>query len=173
MKEIEIKILEISPVKIRNMLKKNKAKFVKRVLQKNNIYSNFSAKRKKTLVRLRQEGSNCWLTVKGPKKIINNHKVRKEYEMKIKSFEFGEKMLNLLGFKKISHDERKREYYKLKSCSVEIIKLPKIPIFLEIEGNEKNILKVANLLGYSEKDYFNGHPQDKYKIKDKFLEFEK
>lgn len=139
--EIEIKILEINPQKIRAILKKEKAKFIKKVLQKNVFFANDYIKNKKIVVRIRCDNKNCWLTIKSPPKIINNHKVRKEYELKLQNFTFGEQMLALTGFKEVGLYEAKREYYQLNHCSIEIILLPQIPVYLEIEGSEKETQK--------------------------------
>jgi adenylate cyclase class 2 len=171
MEEVEIKILEINPTKIRNLVLKNGGKKVKKVFQKNAFYENPITKKKGIAVRIRQENQNFWLTIKSPMQIQNGHKVRKEYEIKIESFEFADQMISLLGLKQIGVGECKREYFKLKNCMVEIIEMPKIPTFLEIEGSEQNILKVAKILGYSEKDYVAENVLDIYKIKTRFLQF--
>lgn len=163
--EIEIKILEINPKKIEAALLKNKAKFIKRVFQKNAYYETEDTKKSKVFVRLRREGKNCWLTAKSPQIIKNNHRIRKEYEMQLPSFKFGHELLTLLEFKQALISEAKRKYYKLFSCSVELVTLPKIPTYLELEGSEKNILKVARLFGYSKKDYFADSILKAYKIK--------
>ena len=170
-KEIEIKILEINPNKIKKILKKNKAKFIKRVLQKNVVYDNAYTKSKGVTVRLRKEGKEVSFTIKSPKKVVRGHKVREEYETNLENFEVGEKMLIGMGLKKIAETEAKREYYKWDKCSVEIVKMPKIPVFLEIEGLEKDIAKVVKKLDYSKKDYFSGYPPVHYKISFKKLVF--
>ena len=163
--EIEIKLLEINPKKIERMLVKNNARFVKKVFQINIYYQTKTTKKKQVFVRLRREGKNCWMTVKSPPQIKNNHRVRKEYEIRLPSFKFGYDMLTLMGFKQWGVSEAKRKYYSLFSCSVELVTLPNVPTYLELEGSEKNILKVAKLLGYSKKDYFSGNILKRYKLK--------
>lgn len=158
--EIEVKILNVNPVQIRKSLKDNKAEFVKNVFLVTTFYANTHTKKEKITVRIREERNKTkktfTLTIKGPKKIVNNHKIRKEYELILPSYEFGDEMLKLQGFEIVGSVEMKREYYKLKNCSVEIIRVPEIPTYIEIEGDEKNILKVVKMLGYSEKDYDSG-----------------
>ena len=171
MKEVEIKILNINPSKIKNIVLKNGGKKIRKVFQKNVFYENQITKKKGIVVRIRQEKQNFWLTLKSPMQIQKGHKVRKEYELNIDSFEFAEGMISLLGLKQIGIGECKREYFKLKNCIVEIIEMPKIPTFLEIEGSEQNILKVAKILGYSEKDYVAENVLDIYRIKTRFLQF--
>lgn len=171
MKEIEVKILEINPTRIRTILKGNNSKFIKKVLQKNLIYASPHTKTKGLTVRLRKEGRRTIFTLKESTRFIRGHKVRKEHETDISDFRTAEKILLCMGLKKIGQTEVKREYWKLHNCSVEIVNLPKIPTYLEIEGTEKNILKVAKKLGYSKKDYFPGYPYDYYKVSPKNLVF--
>lgn len=171
MEEIEVKILEINPKKIKNIVLKNGGQKIKKVFQKNIFYENSNTKKQGIVVRIRQENNNFWLTIKSPIQIRNGHKVRKEYELKIKNLEFAKEIIYLLGLKQIGITECKREYFRLKKCNVEIIQMPKIPYFLEIEGKEINILKVAKILGYSKEDYVTEHILNIYKIKTKFLKF--
>jgi len=170
MPEIEIKILEINTRKVRKILKE-KAKFVKKVFQRNIIYDNDYTKKKGVTVRLRKEGKKTIFTVKSPIEIVKGHKVRKEFEIEDCDFKEMEKILSLIDLKKVMVGEARREYYNWHGCSVEIVEMPKIPVFLEIEGSERDILKVAKKLGYSEKDYFAGYVLGYYKIKSKKLVF--
>ena len=153
MKEIEVKILEIDPEKIRQTLKENGAKLVKKVFQRNILCGNDYTRENDIVVRIREEGEETIITVKTKKMIVNEHKVRNEIEAKTVNREQAKKLFEELGYKKNYIIEVKREYYSFENCSVEIVELPKTPIFLEIEGNEEDILKVTNLLGYSKKDY--------------------
>ncbi len=169
--ETEIKILNIDPKLIRKTLLLNNAKKVKKVFQRNIIYSNDYVKSNKVVVRLRQEGKKCWLTVKSPAIIKNNHKIRKEYEMLIPSYKEGHEMLLLQGFNPAYVIEIKREYFSLYSCSVEILITADVPPFIEIEGKEANILRVAKLLGYSNKDYITENIFKLYNLKNKSSTF--
>ena len=169
--EIEIKILNVNADKIRQTLRENNAEFVKDVFQRNTMYENEHTKQEKVAVRLREENKDCIFTVKGRATIQNNHKVRKEYEVKLPSFEFGDEMLKLQGFKIIGVNEAKREYYKLNECSVEIINMPNIPTFIEIEGTEDKILEVAKTLGYTEKDYDARNVIEIYTPESNYLRF--
>ena len=174
--EIEVKILNVDAEKIRQTLRENNAEFVKDVFQRNTIYSNEHTEKEGVAIRIREEinknETTIILTVKAPVKIVNNHKTRKEYELILPSKEFGDEMLNLQGFKTIGISEAKREYYKINNCSVEIINMPKIPTFIEIEGAEEDILKTAKLLGYSERDYDARNVLEIYKPKSNYLKFE-
>lgn len=174
--EIEVKILNVDAENIKQTLRENNAEFVKDVFQRNTMYSNENTEKEGVAVRIREETNKnettSILTVKAPAKIVNNHKTRKEYELIIPSFDFGDEMLNLQGFKIIGISEAKREYYKINECSVEIINMPNIPTFIEIEGGEEDILKTANLLGFGEKDYDARNVIEIYKPKSNYIKFE-
>ena len=174
--EIEVKILNVDAEKIKQTLRENNAEFVKDVFQRNTMYSNEHTEKERVAVRIREEinenKTTAILTVKAPAKIINNHKTRKEYELIIPSFDFGDKMLKLQGHKIIGIGEAKREYYNIHNCSVEIINMPNIPTFIEIEGKEEDILKTAKLLGYSARDYDARNVIEIYKPKSNYIKFE-
>lgn len=170
MKEIEVKILEVDVSKIRKTLKDNHAKFVKKVLQKNHMYGNEHTRKNDVVVRIRREGKNTIFTIKGRKEITNNHKVRDEYELCM-DYDMISNMIKLLGLKLRYSLEMKREYWNIGGCSVEICQLPKLPAYIEIEGSAKGITKVAKMLGYSEKDFFNDSFLKHYGLKDVSLRF--
>jgi adenylate cyclase, class 2 len=172
MNEIEVKILNINPNSIRKDLKKYHAKFVKKVFQQNILYANAYTKKSKIVVRVRREKENNYtlLTIKANRRFVQGHKLADEYETFV-DYSNIVSILETLGFKRSGIGEVKREYWKLKGCSVEICILPKIPPFIEIEGSAKNILFVAKLLGYTEKDYYPNTIFHRYKIKTKYLRF--
>ncbi|MBR9705669.1 CYTH domain-containing protein [Candidatus Pacearchaeota archaeon] len=173
MKETEIKILNIDSNKIRKILKKNNAILVKNVFQKNYAYSNNYTKEKKMVIRVRDEGknNNKIFTVKGPRKIVKGCKVRTEHEIKVTDDATLTKMLKMLGYKMSHYCEMKREYYKMFNCLVEIIKFPKIPDYLEIEGDMKGINKIASILGYNKKDYYAKSIFEAYNLKKTSFKF--
>ena len=153
MKEVEVKILEVDPEGIRKKLKENRAGFVKNVFQRNIFYENSHTREKNLSLRIREEEGKAIITLKGPVEIKGGHKIREEKEVSTKDLEEAKKLFDAMGLKQWGVTEARREYYILDGCSVEIIKIPKLPIFIEIEGSEENIKKVASKLGYSEKDY--------------------
>lgn len=172
MKEVEVKILEIDKNRILTILKKNNAKLIMpRNRQVNSFYENNDSVGK--TVRIREDANGNTLAIKSKLKVVKNHKVMKEYETKVSDVRALEQGLILIGFKLIGRAELYREDWRISNCVVSIGEFPKIPPYIEIEGSEKNILKVAKLLGYSERDYFPKSILDAYKIKSKFLVFKK
>jgi len=155
MKEIEVKILDVNPMKVRKVLSENGARFVKRVNQVAVYYGGNQLKNE--VLRIRKEGPISTITYKAlPKNIgkrASAYKVAEEIELEIGDFDKARKMFKLCGFKEIGKVNMRREYFKLGGCSVEIIKIKGIPHYLEIEGKKSNILKVAKKLGFSRKDF--------------------
>ena len=170
MSEIEVKILNVNSKSIRKILKKNGAKFVKKVFQQNFRYYNAYTKRSHITVRVRKEDEIAILTVKANKKVINGHKVMDEYETPV-DYKNILLILGTLGFKEYALTEIKREYWRIKNCSVEFCIVPHIPEYMEIEGASKNINNVAKMLGYSKKDFVADEIYKHYPIKSRYLRF--
>jgi len=174
MKEIEVKILEINPEKIRKILKKHRANIVMpKNLQINEFYKNAETKKSGVTLRLRKNILGNTIAIKSKLRFVKGHKVMHEYETKIEDFEKMKKAVELLGFKQIGAVEAMREDWKFNGCLVSIVKLPNIPIYVEIEGTKSAILKIAKLFGYSEKDYYPKIIYEKYNIKTRFWRFKK
>ncbi|MFH1802031.1 MAG: CYTH domain-containing protein [archaeon] len=173
MKETEVKILEVNPTKIRNILKKHKAKLVMpKNLQGNYFYANKEID-KKGVIRLRKNILGNTIAFKSKVKFVKGVKTMEEHETRIENIKEAKSGLKTIGLKQIGAVEVMREDWKLYNCLVSIMKFPKMPELIEIEGSKPNIKKVANLLGYTEKDYYPKMIYDKYKIKTKFLKFRK
>jgi predicted adenylyl cyclase CyaB len=153
-KEVEVKILEINPYRLRKILKKNNSKLVmEKNLQGNYFYST-SEIEKKGIIRLRTNLDEQTISIKSKIKFVRGHKVMNEFETKVGDIKQIIKGLEMLGFKQTGCVEAIREDWKLYGCLVSLVKMPKIPYYVEIEGSKDNILKVAKLLGYSEEDYY-------------------
>lgn len=171
MKEVEVKILEVDPLEIRKKFLAIDAKFVKKTLQRDLFYGNDYTRKKDIVVRMRLENGSNILTMKSAIKPSKSYKIREEYETNVGDAKEILNMFELLGLKKRLIREAKREYYSFNSCSLEIIWLPKIPPFIEVEGKISKIDHVLHLLGYSKKDYFPGSVLKKYNICGKQLVF--
>lgn len=170
-KEVEVKILEVNPKEIKKILKKNKAKLImKKNLQKSHLYQSAETK-DKGIIRLRKDSIGERIAIKTKLKVINGLKVLDEFETAVKNINVLKNGLEILGFKQIGCTESIREDWGLYSCVISLIKLPRVPYYVEIEGSQKNILKVARLFGYSEKDYCVKSVLDIYDIKNKNIRF--
>jgi len=163
MKEIEVKIFDISPKKMKQQLKAQGAEFVKRVFQRNILYQTAYTEKNNVVVRLRYEKNDATFTIKTNKRIVRGHKVQNELEMMVDG-PMMERMLTSLGFTVQTIAEMKRDYYLLRGCSVEICQLPRIPAYLEIEGDERSIARVAKVLGYTKNDYAHESARQRYGV---------
>jgi adenylate cyclase class 2 len=165
MKEIEVKILNVDANRIRNILKRNKAKLIMPKNKQTNAFFGNKLTKKHGVIRLRKNILGNMLTFKSKLKVVRGHKVMDEYSVKIDNFENAKKGLELAGLKQFGWAEVIRDDWKLEGCLVSIMTFPKIPTYVEIEGSEKNISKVAKLLGYSKKEYYPRSILNKYKLK--------
>ena len=170
-KEIEVKILEIDPKKVRDTIKSKGAKLVMPKNKQINLFYAYKDSQKAGTIRLRKNILGYTLTFKSKLKFNKGHKIMDEFETKIEDFDTVKKGLECLKFKLVGGTEAIREDWKLYNCLVSIVRLPKIPTYVEIEGTKKNILRVAKMLGYTEKDYYPTMIYKKYGIKTKFLKF--
>lgn len=102
------------------------------------------------LLRLRlgmERSGRGKLTFKGP---YRDHvfKVREEFETIVENPAMAVKILAGLGYEPVVEYEKRTELWKYGGTEIYIEKLPRIGYFMEIEGSEKNIKKVAKILGH-------------------------
>ena len=150
-KEIEIKLQFKNKKKIISILGK-KIKFQKKLRVYDKYYNrNWSDMRNThSLIRVRSiKNGNAELTYKGKAKDKNNIWHRVELTTSIISPKIMEKILNNMGFKKISECQSEREYWQLGSLEIVFIKfnLPTSLKIIEIEGiSEKEIRDIVKKL---------------------------
>lgn len=154
MEEIEVKILNI-----------NKNDVVKKLLQlgaekvfdgpMNSVYlddENNNLAGGKKMLRLRQKGEKCFVTLK-IKKVNELARVNDEYEINVCDFDKTRLIFKKLGFTEYSTDLRKRISFKLKNSLVEIDLRDDIPPFLEVESPSiQQLNEIIELLGFSTSD---------------------
>jgi len=98
-------------------------------------------------VRVRDEGDKVTLTYKHfeGKKIED----QKEINLEISNFNDAIEILELIGCRKISYQETKREIWKLNGVEIMIDTWPFLEPLVEIEGkSEKAVKKVSEKLGF-------------------------
>lgn len=144
--EIEQKFHIHNPTEIRRQLKKLGAKKLASGHETNEIFDiNGTFRKKKILLRLRRYGNHrVCLTLKGPR-MKHRYTKRLEIEMPV-DYRKTKAILNLLGYSVRATYSKKREEYKLLSCSVVVDYLSKLGWFIEIEGKPKAIGRIAKLL---------------------------
>ncbi len=149
--EIELKIpiekSEIIPL-LERMGSLPEFKSGARLYEKNVMYDNPNQLMIKTdgRIRLRQTGEKVELCYKKPLKDESGIKKEIEYEVNTTNFEITEKILDMMEFIPFSSYERYRT--KIKGMDT-IITMDEYPFqcFVEVEGSEVDIKKVALLLG--------------------------
>jgi len=75
-------------------------------------------------------------------------KIREEFETIVKNPEMAMKILTGLNYLPVIQYEKRTELWKYGGTEIYIEELPEIGYFMEIEGSEKNIKKVAKILGF-------------------------
>lgn len=101
-------------------------------------------------IRVRKSGREVEFCYKKP---ILRQGVKKEieYEIVASSYDNLIKIISKMGFKKTTSYERYRTPYEKNKVKVTIDEYP-FAVFVEIEGEEKKIAKVAKELGFDKKD---------------------
>lgn len=149
-KEIEIKILNINPRKLRTTVKKLGGRQILRPTlmrelyfespMKDRIYSSF---------RLRYEGKKNLLTLK-IKKQDKRFEVRDEYEVVVGDFDMTKNILELAGFKVFRNREKKRESFRVGKIRIDLDTYPGMNPYAEIESESRGeIEKFLNQIGFS------------------------
>jgi len=155
MLEIEIKIKIDDPQSIKNKILAGGASLHReRYFESNSLYDfpKMDLYLKNHALRLRKINKKTFLTFKGAEKKSRKFKIREEYETEIKNERQIIKILKSLGFKTVFSYEKYRTvfiYKKWKICLEELT----IGDYLELEGQQSDIVRFARLLGYSKKDF--------------------
>ena len=151
--EIEAKLKVDSLPQIERKLGELGAEFVAEQAQTDYHFDDSSASLTTTdrCLRLRREsvGENkrLFLCYKGPKE-KSNFKKRQEIEVEINDADSTEKLLSMLGYRKVFTVEKTRQLWRLGGCEVALDRLASLGDFVEIEGpDDKRIADVQKSLG--------------------------
>lgn len=161
-REIEIKFKVRSSDSIRRILKNQGAKFIGKAFEKTLRFDtlNDDLARNKKFLRIKTGFKNV-ITFK--KKITSKKfKEREEIEFEIADPKKMRVILENLGFTKVRIMEKFREKWHLNDTEVVIDKLP-LGNFIEIEGKEKSIRKVVDILELDFKNRIIGTYWDLWK----------
>ncbi len=151
--EIEAKLKVDTHEEIVRRLDKANAQFIAEVLQTDLFFDTPEKMFAKSdrCFRLRRQQSEkevkIYLGYKGPKE-KGNFKKREEIEIEVDNADAVENLLGILGYSKSMTVEKKRRIWQLNDCEVALDKLPRLGLFVEIEGpDDKKIAEVQNKLG--------------------------
>jgi len=148
--EYEVRVLEINVDDIQKKLEEIGATFEWDLLQKRYVYD-FIPKVDGKWIRLRTNGEKTTLTIKNV--VTSKIDGTKELEIVVDDFEKTNLILNELGYQAKGYQENRRVQYTYMNCEIDIDYWPKIPAYLEIEGESEEIVyEVLKDLGYSKND---------------------
>lgn len=99
------------------------------------------------LLRLRKKGKEALLTFKGPM-LISRFKKREELNIGLKDFKTAWHLLDCVGFEGCFNKEKIRQRFKYRGVELFLDRLPFIGYYLEIEGKDKDILKIVKILKF-------------------------
>ena len=155
--ETEVKIAVGQPDEIRGLLRtRGFAETVSRRLEINTLYDtpDNRLRRNSMLLRIREVGSDCIITWKGPG-TEGPHKSRPELETFAGSAEKLGRIFTKIGFQPTFRYEKFRTEYKISALSPGVVTLDETPIgtFLELEGPGDWIDGTATALGFTPADY--------------------
>ncbi len=149
--EIEIRFKVDDAEKLRRFLRKIGAKCTEHWQGRDIIFDKKNELRAGgRILRLRlrkQWGKRAKLTYKGH---YQNHifKIREELETWVDEPVILFELLKRIGYEPVIQYEKKTGLWEYRGIELVIEELPRIGYFMEIEGSEKEIRKVAGILGY-------------------------
>lgn len=137
-REIEARLLEVDDKVFIEKLKSKNATFVGDWVQIRKLYD-FTPKKQNSWIRLRTNGETSTLTIKE----IESDKIdgTKEWEITVSNFDTTAEILEKLGYKTRSTQENRRIRYMLDNVEIDIDFWPRIPTYVEFEGNSEEDIK--------------------------------
>lgn len=155
MTEIEVKI-EIKDIdRIKEKITSLGAKLIKnRFLEENTLYD-FPTQllySQRQALRLRTANKKTFLTFKGAPQKSRKFKIRKEYETEVKSRKNIKKILKELRLVPTVRYKKYRSVYRMNHLKI-CLDETSFGIFMELEGERNEIVKVANALGFTKKEF--------------------
>ena len=150
--EFETKVLDIDVPGILDKLKKLGAEDKTDMMMRRFVFD--INPEKNEWIRLRDDGKKVTLTYKN--RTGSEIGSTEEIEVKVSGFDDTAKILKRLPFKGVFYQENRRKLFLLQDCEVSIDSWPRIPPYLEIEGDSKEqvtaCLSLLNLEGDDEGD---------------------
>ena len=155
MVEIEVKIRIIDTKTLGEKILLLGANLEKERFYEENTLYDFPSKilyKKRQALRLRKMNKKSFLTFKGPPQKSRKFKIREEYETEVKNEKQLRKILKSLGFIPVFNYEKHRTVYRKKSLKISLDETS-IGNFIELEGKREEIVRFANALGVSKREF--------------------
>jgi adenylate cyclase class 2 len=155
MLEIEVKIKIEHLTEVKEKILSQGAKLVKERHSHDDTFYDFSSlelRRKHHALRVRKINKKTFLTFKGPEQKSRKFKIREEYETEVKNERHLRKILKSLELQPVFQYSKFRTVFRRKKL---IVCLDETPIgnFLELEGQQSEIVKFAQGLNFSKEDF--------------------
>jgi adenylate cyclase class 2 len=156
--ELECKISVASHDEVRERLRAEGAQYEGRVLETNRLFDREDGSLRRTdrglrlrsVVTLDGDAPGATLAFKGPRE-GGGFKQREEIEVEVSDPTSTASLLGALGYAQCVAFEKRRETWRLGSCTVELDELPRLGCFVEIEGSDEPTIRSAMAaLGLSE-----------------------
>lgn len=109
-------------------------------------------RRKHHALRVRKINKKIFLTFKGPEQKSRKFKIREEYETEVKNEKHLRKILKSLDLQPVFQYSKFRTVFRKKRLTICLDETP-IGDFLELEGQQSEIVKFADTLNFSKKDF--------------------
>ncbi len=155
MLEIEVKIKIENLADVKEMILSQGATIAKERHSHDDTFYDLPSlelRRKHYALRVRKTNKKIYLTFKGPEQKSRKFKIREEYETEVKNEKHLRKILRSLGFQPVFQYSKFRTVYRKKRLTICLDETP-IGDFIELEGQQSDIVKFAHALNFS-KDNF-------------------
>ncbi len=155
--EYEATFTDVDKDEIRGRLKKAGAKLSRPEFLQKRVTFNFpeSQKRDDAWLRVRDEGDRITMIVK----IVDGDRIenQKEIGLTVDNFDEAVELLEIIGCRKKSYQETKRELWKLDDVEITLDEWPFLEPLVEIEGESEYAVKnVSEKLGFDYEQAFFG-----------------
>lgn len=151
--EVKIKVDDVTPFHSR--LGKIGAVCIKPRQYEENILYDFEKNQlyqKHQALRLRQVGKKSFLTFKGTPKKSRQFKIRNEFETEVKNKKEIKRILKSLELKPVFEYQKYRTVFKKKRVKICLDEI-RSGHFIELEGPQSDIVRLACSLGFSRKNF--------------------
>ncbi len=169
--EIEIKLRVAGPGALKRRLRQlGFAVTRRRHFEANDVFdfSDLRLRRHRALLRLRTAGRRNVVTFKGSPRPSGRYKVRKEIETEVDDGAQLRGIFKALGLRPVFRYEKYRTVYSVngrKTAGGPLLLYDETPIgnYMELEGSQRWIDRVARQLGYNHQDYITASYATLYK----------
>lgn len=154
-REVEVKLPVVNVARMRQALVRLGLRVMApRALERNTLYDTptHELRRRGCLLRLRQAGSEWWLTFKGPGQASARYKIREERETRLGDGRAVDIILRALGFGPVFYYEKYRTEFADRRGHALLDETP-VGRYLELEGPPGWIDRMARKLGFRPDSY--------------------